>query len=309
MKKAVIILSHCNTEEKLQVLKNNILKLKSNPNLDIILTSHISLPQEIVDSVEYFIYDKSNPILSWPQRGMFIWQRFNIETQDVYLNYIQPDYGWCVFNQINLGGSIALNYDISYVINYDLVIDSNVEKILNNNIPEANFFKSQNYEGKIQNPSLLLFKVNKQQLQYLLDNISIDGYCSKHTTAEQYLDTLIQNLEYTTPDYFLFDQINFFDRRGFEVSNSPDPNFDCFTTDFDFTEWYQNDKGEIFLESTYFFNIKKPIEIKYKENIQTLQPNENYLIESSECYYKENNSWVLLSNPDPYKKQYITAII
>ena len=54
MKKAVIILSHCNTEEKLQVLKNNISKLKSNPNLDIILTSHISLPQEVVDSVEYF---------------------------------------------------------------------------------------------------------------------------------------------------------------------------------------------------------------------------------------------------------------
>ena len=305
MTKAVIILSHCNTEEKLQVLKNNILKLKSNPNLDIILTSHIFLPQEIVDSVEYFVYDKSNPVLSWPQRGMFSWKEYN----KIYLNTIQPDYGWCVFNQIKLGGLMALDYDISYIINYDLVIDLNVNEILNNNIQETNFFQSKNYQGEVQNPSLLLFKVNKPHLQYLINNISIDDYCNSHKTAEQYLNTLIQNLEHTIPDYFVFDQIDFFDKQIFKLSNSIYSHFDYFVTDFDFSPWYHNDKGEFIPESTYFYNIKESITIKYKDIIQVLSPNQNHLIKSSECYYKQGNDWILLNNPTPNVKQYITANI
>ena len=305
MTKAVIILSHCNTEEKLQVLKNNILKLKSNPNLDIILTSHIFLPQEIVDSVEYFVYDKSNPVLSWPQRGMFSWKEYN----KIYLNTIQPDYGWCVFNQIKLGGLMALDYDISYIINYDLVIDLNVNEILNNNIQETNFFQSKNYQGEVQNPSLLLFKVNKPHLQYLINNISIDDYCNSHKTAEQYLNTLIQNLEHTIPDYFVFDQIDFFDKQIFKLSNSIYSHFDYFVTDFDFSPWYHNDKGEFIPESTYFYNIKESLTIKYKDIIQVLSPNQNYLIKSSECYYKQGNDWILLNNPTPNVKQYITANI
>tara|TARA_R110000751_G_scaffold94680_3_gene184826 strand:+ start:292 stop:1209 length:918 start_codon:yes stop_codon:yes gene_type:complete len=305
MKKAVIILSHCNTEEKLQVLKDNISKLKSNPDLDIILTSHISLPKEVVDSVNYFVYDKNNPVLSWPQRGMFSWKEYN----KIYLNSIQPDYGWCVFNQIKLGGLMALDYDTSYIINYDLVIDLNVNEILNNNIQETNFFQSKNYQGEVQNPSLLLFKVNKPHLQYLINNISIDDYCNSHKTAEQYLNTLIQNLEHTIPDYFVFDQIDFFDKQIFKLSNSIYSHFDYFVTDFDFSPWYHNDKGEFIPESTYFYNIKESITIKYKDIIQVLSPNQNHLIKSSECYYKQGNDWILLNNPTPNVKQYITANI
>lgn len=305
MKKAVIILSHCNTEEKLQVLKDNISKLKFNPDLDIILTSHISLPKEVVDSVNYFIYDKNNPVLSWPQRGMFSWKEYN----EIYLNSIQPDYGWCVFNQIKLGGLMALDYDISYIINYDLVIDLNVNEILNNNTQETNFFQSKNYQGKVQNPSLLLFKVNKPHLQYLINNISIDDYCNSHKTAEQYLNTLIKNLEHTIPDYFIFDQIDFFEKQIFKLSNSIYSHFDYFVTDFDFSPWYHNDKGEFIPESTYFYNIKELITIKYKDIIQVLPPNQNHLIKSSECYYKQDNDWILLNNPTPNVKQYITANI
>tara|TARA_R110000822_G_scaffold105000_1_gene232255 strand:+ start:298 stop:1236 length:939 start_codon:yes stop_codon:yes gene_type:complete len=308
MKKAIIILSHCNTKEKLQVLKDNISKLKTFQNLDIILTSHISLPQEIVDSVEYFIYDKSNPVLSWPQRGMFFWRRFNTPTHEAYLNYIQPDYGWTVFNQINLGGSITLsqNYNISYFINYDLVIDSNVEDIINDNTQDSKFFKSKNYQEDIMEPSLLLFKVNKPHLNYLINNISIDKYCEAHHTPEQYLNTIIKDLEFTKPDYFISDQIDFFNEKGFEVNNSLHSHFNCFVTDFDFTQWYQHDKGDLYLDSTYFYNITEPITIKYKNTTQTLLPGENYNIKCSECYYNNNGKWELLFNPNTNKKQYIS---
>ncbi len=310
MKKSVVILSHCNTQEKLKILQDNIFKLKNNFSLDIILTSHISLPQDIVDSVDYFVYDKSNPILGWPQRGMFFWKVYETSLHKAYLNYIHPDYGWTVFNQINLGGSIALSkqYDLNYFINYDLNIDSNVEEILNNNKLEANFFKSINFEKAIMNPSLLLFKINKFQLQYILNTISINGYCSDHITPEQYLNKLIKNLEFTQPEYYISDQIDFFDKKGFKVSNSVYSNFDYFVTDFDFTEWYQHDKGDLYLDSTYFYNIIEPITIKYKNTLQTLNPGENYNIKSSECYYDNNGSWELLFNSNKDRKQYISLI-
>ena len=70
----IIILSHCDTEEKKEVLINNVNKLKSN-NFDILLVSHIPIPSSIQELVEYFIYDKSNPIINWPERGMVFWQK------------------------------------------------------------------------------------------------------------------------------------------------------------------------------------------------------------------------------------------
>ncbi len=125
------------------------------------------------------------------------------------------------------------------------------------------------------NPSLLLFKINKFQLQYILNTISIDGYCSDHITPEQYLNKIIKNLEFTQPEYSISDQIDFFDKKGFEVSNSIYSNFDYFVTDFNFTEWYQHDKGDLYLDSTYFYNITEPITIKFKNTLQTLTPGEN----------------------------------
>ena len=68
-KNLVVILSHCNDEEKLKVLEDNIKKLKLE-GFDILLTTHIPLPQNTQSQVEYLIYDKSNPLIYWPERGM-----------------------------------------------------------------------------------------------------------------------------------------------------------------------------------------------------------------------------------------------
>ena len=49
-KNILIIQSHCNTEIKLKVLSDNLEKLK-NFDLDILLFSHIPLPEEITKKV------------------------------------------------------------------------------------------------------------------------------------------------------------------------------------------------------------------------------------------------------------------
>ena len=62
MNKLYCITSHCNTLKKVKSLKRTIKQL-NDLNRDILLISHIPLSEDIIESVNYFIYDGSNPIL------------------------------------------------------------------------------------------------------------------------------------------------------------------------------------------------------------------------------------------------------
>ena len=62
MKKIVLIQSHCNTNEKIEILKKNITELRKL-DVDILLFSHIMIPSEVIESVDYFVYDKSTMIV------------------------------------------------------------------------------------------------------------------------------------------------------------------------------------------------------------------------------------------------------
>ena len=52
------ITSHCNDNDKLLLLKNNIKKIKKK-GFDILLFSHIPLDSDITTSVNYFILHES----------------------------------------------------------------------------------------------------------------------------------------------------------------------------------------------------------------------------------------------------------
>ena len=75
----IIILSHCDSKEKIEILTDNIKKLKTQ-NFDILLLSHTPIPSHIQQMIEYFIYDKSNPIINWPYRGMVFWKKILDDT-------------------------------------------------------------------------------------------------------------------------------------------------------------------------------------------------------------------------------------
>ena len=70
----IIITCHCNDSNKLNVLNENIDLLKSN-GFDILLISHISIPFDIQQKVEYYIFDKSNPIIYPPVRTFRFWNK------------------------------------------------------------------------------------------------------------------------------------------------------------------------------------------------------------------------------------------
>jgi len=170
MKKIVLIQSHCDTPEKLECLKDNLIKLKKF-NVDILVFSHIFLPQEILELTDYFIFDKSNPIL-WEEKRWMHWK--NIE--NLKLIQINPDYSWTVFNQIIKSGNFALNlnYDYYYIFCYDLLITPIVEDSLINPYPLMSF---KHVKPNVTFDTSLIFTVfDKQNFKNLIPKLVKEEY-------------------------------------------------------------------------------------------------------------------------------------
>lgn len=133
-KNIVLIQSHCNTKEKQDYLMMNINKLKEH-NVDILLFSHIDLPESIINSVDYYVFDKSNPILYKERLHHYWW-----ENKLLRLETTLPDYGWTVFNQIIKSYNLVSTskYDYVFIFCYDVIIDDVVNDSLSN--PKTSIF-------------------------------------------------------------------------------------------------------------------------------------------------------------------------
>jgi hypothetical protein len=214
----IIILSHCDTEEKKEVLINNVNKLKSN-NFDILLVSHIPIPSSIQELVEYFIYDKSNPIINWPERGMVFWQKIGDNIVYRLLN-IYPDYGWTALNQILLGGNLglSLNYNYFSFINYDIQLTDSIIEALKSPVPFLTTKVKSIHDTEVRYPSFLLNIISRKNLKNILPLINKEHYIKdthlwkeggKFRDAEEYWEHLITNFSYTVYPNTIVDSINF----------------------------------------------------------------------------------------------------
>ena len=122
-KRIVMISSYCDTEEKINVLRNNIETIKSH-NLDVMLNSPISLPTEIINLCDFYIQTKENPLLTWPKKSVMSWAKYYGEDQEITVKRSVIDYGWAALYQTKKLSEYALSYDYDryYHIVYDLVI-------------------------------------------------------------------------------------------------------------------------------------------------------------------------------------------
>jgi hypothetical protein len=206
----VMIQSHCDTEEKINYLVENIKKLKQF-DVDILLFSHIPLPQEITKLVNYFIYDAQNPILFDERRHYYWWGN-----NSILMETTVPDYGWTVFNQIIKSYNMVkdCNYKFFTIFCYDVVIDSVVSKALEN--PQKNTFihvKPDNLDDKgnklpVVFKTALIFSIfDSISFNTLVKNISRKEYIERYDLiAEKYFEKiLIDNDVYVEPNECVHD--------------------------------------------------------------------------------------------------------
>ena len=232
----ITIFLHCNTSEKIKVLEDNINTLKTS-GFDILLHSHIPVSESIQSKVDYFIYDKSNPILHWPRRGMVYWRNIPYKDKKLYLMNILPDYGWTVFNQLLASGylGLSLNYTHYSYINYDIVL---TPKIIESLLEPKDFLCTKvlddNDEKGYRFPSFMLNILNKENLAKLLPLISKTQYMngpdypepSKFRDAEHYWEYLLSVFNYNIFSDLVGDQISYGDPNPFKLNHEDD--FDLF---------------------------------------------------------------------------------
>jgi hypothetical protein len=113
MKKIVLISSYCDTQEKINILSENIKVLKSL-GLDTLVISPITLPNEIIEISDFVFFTKENPLLNWPLRGFTFWQTHYSSEGWMTMHRNVADYGWAGLYQIKKMSQIALSYDYDY---------------------------------------------------------------------------------------------------------------------------------------------------------------------------------------------------
>ncbi|HIB76249.1 MAG TPA: hypothetical protein EYO58_01260, partial [Flavobacteriales bacterium] len=279
MKNLVTILCHCNTPPKLNVLEKNIHILKStlvseSPGLDVLLSSHISVPPYLQEQVDYVIFDKSNPVTFFPERGSLAWwePEHLMENENgipiaIRLEAIFPDYEWAALNQIINSGNFGLSLDYDYYsfINYDLKVTPEAQGHLANpqGVTVSTNTKSQDDLSRM---SLLLNILDRKTLKKLLPLFKREEYVKRvegadmllYNGIEAYWDQLLRDTtsEYTVIPTPLEDEVNF--ELGLHYSNN-------------FNQNQQNDFLKIFLDNTdqpqaYIYDIKPSEGISFKIN-------------------------------------------
>ena len=208
MNKLYCITSHCNTERKIESLKRTIKQL-NDLNRDILLISHIPLSEEIIESVNYFIYDRSNPILHYPERVMFVWNKININNKTVSLNIKLPDYGFTAINQCSKIASFCdnLNYDFYEILNYDIEF---TKEILYSTLNKNFLTKVYDLDHGYRWPSLLWFGITPSTMKLIKDEWTRKDYVEKNLRdVEAYVEDKFTQYGFEKLDMIVYDNCEF----------------------------------------------------------------------------------------------------
>lgn len=126
MKECFLIGAYCHTEERLNELKRCLFNLKRH-NLPILISSHYTLPADIIQSVDGFVYDPDNEILYQKdfekyQTGFWYFYEDNNIRIDKAFDF-HHDYAF--WTQLRNGFALAKNkgFDMCYFLDFDVELD------------------------------------------------------------------------------------------------------------------------------------------------------------------------------------------
>ena len=200
--RAFCILAHCDTENKLKQLNDKIDIVKQKYNLEIYLFSHLFVPEHIVNKVDYFLFNKNNPIHNIDLfTDVYNAVTFFINFNDKNVRRAMFYHGYAHYLQMYDAISLlnAQNVDFGYIMNYDIpneIIDSIEEyqkmllmyDLVHYNYDEGDSMSTEVYFCKINS----VFEKLKNSLS--LTNYEKNGV--KHTgSLEGIFKTLLAGLK------------------------------------------------------------------------------------------------------------------
>ena len=264
MKKIVLISSYCDTEEKINILYDNI-KILKGLGLDTLVISPVTLPKEIIEASDFVFFTKENPLLNWPLRGFSFWQTHYSADGLMTMHRNVAEYGWAGLYQIKKMSQIALSYDYDafYHIIYDLEIDQYVIDTINSNTvnlihPRIN----PNKEDDWWDCTLHFMVFDREIMSKIVDVIVLEDYLKWDGVAEGQALRWTQMFSIKISKTPVRDKIYYWGDRGF-FDYSMNPKYKMFISkNSDSTYWVK--ENDIYVEKPmssnlrfYFYDIKE----------------------------------------------------
>ena len=230
MKKIALISTFCDTEEKQNILKENIIKIKEL-GIDVMAISPIEIPYDITKLCDFFFYTKENPLLRWPERAHTQWYRMPIsENRITEIHRAFYDYGWAALYQTKKLSQLALtfDYDIFYHLIYDLEIDDIIKSELKSN--EVNFVHPRinpHHPDILWEATLHFMVFDRLMMENIINEITLEGYLETNGVAEDELKKWIKKFNIQVSKHPVKDKIFYWENVDF-FDFSPFPEFKLF---------------------------------------------------------------------------------
>lgn len=229
-KNIVLISCYCDTEEKKDILKKNISKIKSFGS-DVALISPIILPENIIEISDFTIIDKENPVLDWPTHAMYQWQRYQINGTTYEISNTYKDYGWAGLLHVKKLAQIFSNYNYDYFFFsiYDIKLDEDLERLFKTGYKKKVFPSKR--DDIVWQVGLHLMCFDKINLKKLIDKINFDDYISYiDFDAFLYLHKhIVEPLKITIGKRQIEDEI-YYHEKSDNLNHSPDKKFRFFVS-------------------------------------------------------------------------------
>lgn len=266
MKKIVLISTYCDTTEKVQILKNNITKIKSF-GLDVLVISPLTLPSEIIELSDFVFFTKENPLLVWPVRSFTFWKSVNTKEGWVKMHHNLADYGWAGLYQVKKLSQIALSYDydIFYHMIYDLVIDDVVETELINHTTNIVHPRRDPHNPDVLWETTLHFMVfDRPMMEKIVNEIQLDEYLRTNGVAEGEVLKWKNKYNIPTSNKPVKDLIYYWEDTDF-FNYSKNENFKLYFNKNDECKiWLGDGPAEGWIDNKFklfFYDVKQPIDI------------------------------------------------
>jgi len=222
MKKLALISTFCNSTEKVNVLKENLLVLK-DLQVETLVLSPIPLDEEIIKISTYCFFTKENPVLTWPERANTFWySNLNAKGEYVEMHRDIDDYGWAGVYQMKKLSEIGLtmNYDIYYHMIYDLEITDKIKDDVKNNVINRTYHRINPKNNQTQWDVTLHFMImDKENISYIAGSINKQRYIDLNGFAEEYVKNILSDLNLSKSDFDVRDKVRYIDADDNNIFN------------------------------------------------------------------------------------------
>ena len=232
MKKIVLVSTFCDNEEKQNVLKETIVKVKEiGMDVMVISPNFIQIRQDIIDLCDFFFYTKENPLLKWPIRQYTHWYEMPVLNNKICcIHRGFADYGWAALYQTKKLSQFALtfDYDIFHHIIYDLEFDDEVvSEFLSDEVNFIHARRNPNHPEEIWETTLHFMTFDRPMMELIEKEITLENYLNGNGVAEGEVLKWRNKFNLKTSSKIIKDKIFYWE--GYDFFNySPFPEFKLF---------------------------------------------------------------------------------